>query len=452
MGLRRSRFWPPKPPPHAARSFSPRLPRCSRLDQIDAWALHGLPAKNTLQTADAQLIEDAFAKKLTEFLSERRSEDSGAHTPLQSEALSQCSVAAGAPALAAAQALNFEHYAVTPKPRRLRDKRHRQFVSAQPCILCGRQPSDAHHLRFTQPRALGRKVSDEFTVPLCRMHHRELHRTVKEQQWWLRMGIDPLPIADKLWAQTQSSTSETAHSQCNRHLQYPTDWDTMTSLKQFETNRRNAQKSTGPKSADGKQRSSRNAVRHGLTAETVILPIEDVEDYQAFEEAVAASFDPDTSDERELILRLASLLWRLRRATSIETGLFQIGSAGGAEYNQGTGPRPLTPKAVVRILRQSTNSLSNQVECAHREPQLPRAIISPADRLQSTCNCCAHSDLWGSKRSTAPLNGSAVTNSRSGVRLDKCSKRSMTAPTEFASTVSSTALHISRPWTVRAPP
>ena len=133
----------------------------------------------------------------------------------------------------------------------------------------------------------------------------------------------------------------------------------MTSLKQIEANRRNAQKSTGPTSA----------VRHGLTAETVLVPIEDVEDYQAFEEAVAATFDPETAVERELILRLASLLWRLRRATSIETGLFQIGGAGGAEYNQGTGSRPPTPKAVVRILRLSTNSLSNQVECDHREPQ-----------------------------------------------------------------------------------
>ena len=194
----------------------------------------------------------------------------------------------------------------------------------------------------------------------------------------------------------------------------------MTSLKQIEANRRNAQKSTGPTSAEGKQRASRNAVRHGLAAETVIVPLEDVEDYQAFEEAVAASFDPETSVERELILRLASLLWRLRRATSIETGLFQIGSAGGAEYNQGTGPRPHTPKAVVRILRLSTNSLSNQVECDHREPQDTRSHNRPMDRVQSTCNCCSPSDSWGSKRSTAPLNGSAVTNSRSGVRLDKC--------------------------------
>ena len=174
------------------------------IDQIDTWALHGLPAKNALQTADAQLIEDAFGKKLTELVpfSERRSEDFGAQTPLQSEPLSQSSFVAGAPALAAAQALGFEHYVVTPKPRRLRDKRHREFVAAQPCVVCGRQPSDAHHLRFTQPRALGRKVSDEFTVPLCRTHHREVHRAGKEPQWWAKLDIEPLAIADKFWAQS----------------------------------------------------------------------------------------------------------------------------------------------------------------------------------------------------------------------------------------------------------
>ena len=96
----------------------------------------------------------------------------------------------------------------------------------------------------------------------------------------------------------------------------------MTSLKQIEANRRNAEDSTGPRSKAGKQRSSRNAIRHGLTAETVIEPLEDADDYSAFEEAIAASFDPETAVERELILRLASLLWRLRRATSIETALF----------------------------------------------------------------------------------------------------------------------------------
>ncbi len=98
----------------------------------------------------------------------------------------------------------------------------------------------------------------------------------------------------------------------------------MTSLRQIESNRRNAQRSTGPKTADGKARASRNAVRHGLTAETVIKLLEDPDDYRAFEQAVTADYDAETAVERELVLRLASLLWRLRRATSIETGLLQI--------------------------------------------------------------------------------------------------------------------------------
>jgi hypothetical protein len=98
----------------------------------------------------------------------------------------------------------------------------------------------------------------------------------------------------------------------------------MTSLRQIESNRRNAVKGTGPKTDTGKQRSSQNAVRHGLTAETVISPLEDFEDYRAFELAVTADYDAETAVERELVLRLASLLWRLRRAASIETGLLQI--------------------------------------------------------------------------------------------------------------------------------
>ena len=98
----------------------------------------------------------------------------------------------------------------------------------------------------------------------------------------------------------------------------------MTSLRQIESNRRNAQKSTGPKTDDGKSRASRSAVRHGLTAETVMKLLEDPDDYRAFEQAVTADYDAQTAVERELVLRLASLLWRLRRATAIETGLLQI--------------------------------------------------------------------------------------------------------------------------------
>jgi hypothetical protein len=98
----------------------------------------------------------------------------------------------------------------------------------------------------------------------------------------------------------------------------------MTSFRQIEANRRNALRSTGPKTDEGKQRTSQNAIRHGLTAETVIVPLEDADDYQAFEQAVTADYDGETAVERELVLRLASLLWRLRRATSIETGLLRV--------------------------------------------------------------------------------------------------------------------------------
>src|SRR4051812_48237940 len=98
----------------------------------------------------------------------------------------------------------------------------------------------------------------------------------------------------------------------------------MTSFKQIEANRRNARRSTGPTTEDGKLHSCRNAVRHGLTAETVIGALEDAEDYKAFEAAVTADYDAQSAVERELVLRLASLLWRIRRATTMETGLFEI--------------------------------------------------------------------------------------------------------------------------------
>jgi hypothetical protein len=97
----------------------------------------------------------------------------------------------------------------------------------------------------------------------------------------------------------------------------------MSSLKQIEANRRNALKSTGPITSEGKDRSRRNAVRHGLTAETVIGGLEEIEDYKAFEAAITADYDAEMAGERELVLRLASVLWRLRRATGIETGLFE---------------------------------------------------------------------------------------------------------------------------------
>src|SRR4051812_11107764 len=108
----------------------------------------------------------------------------------------------------------------------------------------------------------------------------------------------------------------------------------MTSFKQIQANRRNARRSTGPTTEQGKLRSRRNAVRHGLTAETVISALEDAEDYKAFEAAVIADYDAQSAVERELVLRLASLLWRIRRATTMETGLFAIQARHLLEFRE----------------------------------------------------------------------------------------------------------------------
>src|SRR6201995_4487352 len=120
----------------------------------------------------------------------------------------------------------------------------------------------------------------------------------------------------------------------------------MTSLRQLEANRRNARLSTGPVTEDGKQRSRRNALRHGLTAETVIHALEDADDYAAFEMAIKADHDPETAVERELVLRLASLLWRLRRATAIESGLFKIQARRLLQFRQRRQAHQERPKII----------------------------------------------------------------------------------------------------------
>jgi hypothetical protein len=89
-----------------------------------------------------------------------------------------------------------------PEPRRVRDRDHVKYVAAQSCLLCGRRPADAHHIRFAQHSAMGRRVSDEFTVPLCRGHHRALHRAGDEAKWWNKTGIDPKIAARDLWVKT----------------------------------------------------------------------------------------------------------------------------------------------------------------------------------------------------------------------------------------------------------
>jgi hypothetical protein len=127
----------------------------------------------------------------------------------------------------------------------------------------------------------------------------------------------------------------------------------MTSIRQIEANRRNARKSTGPITQEGKQHSRCNAVRHGLTAETVIGALEDVDDYQAFEAAIIADYDAQSAVERELVLRLASLLWRLRRATTMETGLFEIQAEHLREFRQARQVNPASREAVYAMYGRS---------------------------------------------------------------------------------------------------
>ena len=105
---------------------------------------------------------------------------------------------------------------VKSKTIRLRDKEHCKFVTTQPRLICGRTPSEAHHIRFAQPRALGRKVSDEYTVPVCRLHHRELHRYGDEASWWAAVNVDPLPIALELWKSSHLGPTAEAFKNCQR--------------------------------------------------------------------------------------------------------------------------------------------------------------------------------------------------------------------------------------------
>jgi hypothetical protein len=162
-------------------------------EQATEWARNTLPVKNRLAARDAQQLEEAFAAKLT-LLSEQSNEQ-GASRPSKLTESAQ---------LNAQLSRNGNALELRLNPRR-RDKAHLKYVAAQACLICGREPSDAHHLRFAQPAALGRKVSDEFCVPLCRTHHREVHRSNDERNWWQRFAIDPLSIAARLWNRSHST-------------------------------------------------------------------------------------------------------------------------------------------------------------------------------------------------------------------------------------------------------
>src|SRR5665811_908499 len=154
----------------------------------------------------------------------------------------------------------------------------------------------------------------------------------------------------------------------------------MSSLKQIEANRRNALKSTGPTTPEGKRRSRWNAVRHGLTAETVIAALEDSEDYEAFEDAVISDYDAESAVERELVLRLASVLWRLRRATGIETALFESVTAEPGNLEHGSSRPTLVEAAELSDRNQLPLVATRQSDAAARNQICFDSKMDIADR------------------------------------------------------------------------
>jgi hypothetical protein len=221
-------------------------------DEMITWAQHSLALKNTLTGTDARLVEEAFETKIKGFddlqdapskppaasINETQADAAPGARSEPGEATRAGSIdhqRAGSKGGSEAALPGLQHSAplhstaaettdgsgntadlarissgdargarpVPARSRRVRNKEHLDFVASLPCLVCGRQPCDPHHLRFVQPRALGRKVSDEFTVPLCRIHHRELHRQANEEAWWSLVNIDPKAAALSLWQRTR---------------------------------------------------------------------------------------------------------------------------------------------------------------------------------------------------------------------------------------------------------
>jgi ERF superfamily len=188
-------------------------------EEAALWAHRSLAEKNRLTTADARRVEEAFQAYIISYATEAE----GQHgTSGQTPELKQPAGLLPARGPASSKRSRAKRIAgaidksilAFPEPRRVRDRNHLRYVAKQPCLLCGRQPSDAHHLRFAQHPALGRKVSDEFTVPLCRGHHREIHRCGDEAAWWSTVGIEPTAAARVLWLKTHPlrAVMETASS------------------------------------------------------------------------------------------------------------------------------------------------------------------------------------------------------------------------------------------------
>ncbi len=162
------------------------------------WAHRCLGEKNKLTTADAQQVEQAFQARLANLgTGDAELRQTPAAPPQTPDTPNTAKLERRA------RSKTIDKSALTlPEPRRIRDRDHVKAVAQHPCLICGRLPADAHHLRFTQSRALGRKVSDEYTVPLCRGHHRAVHHCGDEAAWWQNAGVDPTIAARALWLET----------------------------------------------------------------------------------------------------------------------------------------------------------------------------------------------------------------------------------------------------------
>jgi ERF superfamily len=173
-------------------------------DNAAIWAREALAAKNRLAAADAKLVEDAFEHRLSELAPSATGEaaaDAAPSTHVDVVGTHE-TLAKGNGDPDQPNGIDKSVLAIAT-PRRYRNREHLRYVAQQACLICGRKQSDPHHLRYLQPRALGRKVSDEFAVPLCRSHHRAVHRAGDEQAWWTAAGIDPVRVARQLWQQTR---------------------------------------------------------------------------------------------------------------------------------------------------------------------------------------------------------------------------------------------------------
>jgi hypothetical protein len=188
------------------------LGRITSADGAAVWAQEALAAKNRLASSDAKLVEDAFEQRLSK-LAPTATEEAPADAAPTSHAEfvgAHETAAKGNSERDQPDRIDKSMLAIAT-PRRYRSREHLRYVSKQACLICGRKQSDPHHLRFLQPRALGRKVSDEFAVPLCRSHHRAVHRASDEQAWWRAAGIDPIKDARMLWRQTRRDNPQGRH-------------------------------------------------------------------------------------------------------------------------------------------------------------------------------------------------------------------------------------------------